>query len=90
MLLLFCTNRIILIRAPIAFRIIWAVTYHFIDKAMASKIVVCGKDNYREVLSRYVDDLKILPSVIVEEGRGEVVKGLPPNLHGGRLAIPQK
>lgn len=79
---------IILIRAPIAFRIIWAVIYRFIDKAVASKIVVCGKDNYREVLSRYVDDLKILPSVIVEEGEGRVVKGLPPNLHGGRLSIP--
>lgn len=76
-----------MIRAPIVFRMIWALTHHFIDKSVASKMEVCGKDNYREVLSQYMD-LKVLPSVIVEEGEGQVVKGLSPNLHGGRLSIP--
>lgn len=77
----------ILIRAPMAFRLIWTIIRPFIDPLVASKIVLCGKDNYREVLSEYVD-LKILPAVIVEEGQGRVVKGLPPDLHGGRLSIP--
>lgn len=48
-------------------------------------MIFCGRENYREVLSQYVD-LKVLPSVVIEEGEGEAVEGLPPNWEGGPLS----
>lgn len=48
-------------------------------------MIFCGKDNYREVLSKYMD-LKVLPPVVVEEGEGEALEGMPPNWNGGLLS----
>ena len=62
-----------------------AIIRPLLNQDYVAKLIFCGKENYREVLSQYVD-LKVLPSVVVEEGEGEAVEGLPPHWEGGLLS----
>jgi hypothetical protein len=77
-------KKIVLIRTPIVFRLVWGIVKHFFDPHVAAKMVFCGKDNYRQVLAEYVD-LKVLPSAVVQEGEGAAIEGMPQNWNGGPL-----
>lgn len=70
----------IVIRANLMYRLIWSLVKHFIDSHIARQIIVCGCDeeSYKAVLQQYVD-LEVLPSVLVDEGKGVAAEGMPPN-----------
>ena len=76
-------KKIVIIRAPAAFRLIWAVVKHFFDPSVVSKMEFCG-ENFHSVLGKYMD-LHVLPPCIFPEGKGEAVEGLPPRFEGGNL-----
>ena len=76
-------KKIVIIRAPAAFRLIWAVVKHFFDPSVVSKMEFCG-EQFHDVLGKYVD-LHVLPPCIFPEGKGEAVEGLPPRFEGGNL-----
>jgi hypothetical protein len=62
----------------------WMIAKHFFDPLNVAKMEFCGVNNYKEVLERYMD-LDVLPSCLVDEGRGQVAAGMPPRLEGGSL-----
>jgi hypothetical protein len=69
-------KKIVLIRAPAVFRLLWSLIKHFFDPPIVAKMVICGHENYRHVLAEYVD-LKVLPRGIVPEGEGAAIAGMP-------------
>ena len=78
-------QRIILIRAPPIFRLIWGVAKHFFRQTARDKMIFAGKD-YEHILEKYMD-LKVLPSCIIEGGHGVSAPGLP-NLIGDHTPNP--
>jgi CRAL/TRIO domain len=78
-------KKLLIIRAPALFRMVWMVIKHFFDPGVIQKMVFCSPANYRQVLQEHIHDLKILPSCIVPEGEGAARKGMPCNFQGGRL-----
>lgn len=78
-------KKIIIIRAPTVFRLVWNVVKHFFDARVVSKMEFCG-ENYHDVLGKYMD-LHVLPPCIFQEGKGEAVEGLPSCFEGGNVAI---
>jgi hypothetical protein len=68
-------KRVIIIRAPPIFRLIWNVAKHFFRQTLRDKMVFAGKD-YLEVLNKHVD-IHILPECIYPGGRGRPAAGLP-------------
>jgi CRAL/TRIO domain len=78
-------KKLIVIRAPALFAILWNILQHFFDPRVRSKIVICGITDYKQVLSEYLD-LEILPDCIVPGiGNGKAVEGMPSNFEGGPL-----
>jgi len=80
-------KKILLIRVPAIFRVIWSVIKHFFSSQQVDLMEFAGKNNYREVLGRYVGDLRKLPKEVVGDiGEGVVARGMPNrNFAGGRL-----
>jgi CRAL/TRIO domain len=77
-------KKIVIIRAPTVFRLVWSVVKHFFDPRVVSKMEFCG-ENYHDVLGKYMD-LHVLPPCIFPEGKGEAVEGLPSRFEGGTVA----
>jgi len=77
-------KKLIMIRAPTAFRMIWKIVKSFLDPGVVDKMVFCGA-NYEEELTKYLD-LKVLPSCISDEGKGKAWSGLPNNFEGGKVS----
>ena len=74
-------KRMIIIRAPAVFRLVWAVARNFFPQSSRDKMVFAGK-HPEKILAKYMD-IKVLPSCICEGGEGEVATGLPPSIEGG-------
>jgi hypothetical protein len=78
-------KKLLVIRAPSLFKVIWNVVKHFFDPGVRSKMVFCGPSDFREVLLEYVD-LEILPDCVVPGiGVGKPIIGMPPRFEGGPL-----
>jgi len=80
-------KKLIVIRAPLIFRAIWALVRHFFDPGVKKKIVFLSSSDYQTKLDKYIDR-KVLPSCISPDGgQGDVVEGMFNNLQGGKLPI---
>ncbi|CAB9497625.1 SEC14-like protein 5 [Seminavis robusta] len=66
-------KRIIIIRAPAIFKIIWAIAKHFFDKHVQDALIFGTKHDYLDVLEEYVE-LEDLPPEIAPQGKA---KGYP-------------
>lgn len=69
-------KKIIIIRAPAVFCLIWAIAKYFFDTNVANKMIFCGASDYTEILQRFVD-LSVLPPSIVAHGKGRAMSGMP-------------
>jgi len=79
-------KRIIIIRAPVIFRIIWNVVKHFFPACSRDKMIFCGQSNYIKTLSQYMDVDGVLPPCLHAGGRGQVATGMPVGgLEAGRI-----
>ena len=76
-------KRVIIIRAPPIFRLVWNVAKHFFRDSLREKMVFAGKD-YLDVLNQHID-ISILPDFICPGGRGRPATGLP-----GMIGCPTK
>ena len=74
-------KRMIIIRAPAIFRLVWAVAKNFFPQSSRDKMVFAGK-HPEKILAKYMD-IKVLPPCICEGGEGQVATGLPPSIEGG-------
>jgi hypothetical protein len=77
-------KKLIVIRAPTLFRMVWAVFKYSFDPGVIQKMVFCGSSDYEKVLEEYVD-LSILPDAIVAQGKGKATEGMPSKFEGGPL-----
>lgn len=78
-------KRIIVLRAPRIFRLMWAVAQNFVQDNVKDLIVFTNPDNYLEVLDKYVDR-SVLPPCLCEGGRGEATIGFENvRFEGGKL-----
>jgi hypothetical protein len=77
-------KKLIIIRAPTLFRMVWAIFKHFFDAGVVQKMVFCGSSDYKKVLEEYVD-LSILPDAVVAQGQGKATEGMPSKFEGGPL-----
>jgi hypothetical protein len=77
-------KKLIIIRAPTLFRMVWAIFKHFFDAGVVQKMVFCGSSDYEKVLEKYVD-LSIMPDAVVAQGQGKATEGMPSKFEGGPL-----
>lgn len=77
-------KRIIVIRAPQLFNVIWNIAKNFFDKNMREKIIVSTEKDYEKVLKQYLD-LEVLPKELVSCGKGEADLGMPRYFCAGKL-----
>jgi hypothetical protein len=78
-------KKLLIVRAPTLFRMIWSMAKHFFDPGVVRKMFFCGVSDYQTVLDQYVE-LEVLPEEIVPGiGRGKAVEGMPSDFLGGRL-----
>ncbi|CAB9501459.1 SEC14-like protein [Seminavis robusta] len=75
-------KRMIVIRAPSIFSLVWGVVKYAFPKAAMKKFVFSGPKNHLEVLDKYVDR-DVLPPCIVPGGKGTVAVEMSPYLDGG-------
>jgi CRAL/TRIO domain len=66
-------KRIIVIRAPAIFQMAYNAVKPYLDDSMRKKITIASGKNHCQILDQYMD-LQVLPNVICEEGRGQVVE----------------
>ena len=80
-------KKIIILRAPVLFHIVWNVVQHFFDANVRAKMIFTTQSNYVEVLSQYMDVSILPPCVIPSVGKGGALDGMPSNFEGGRLPV---
>ncbi|CAB9519915.1 SEC14-like protein [Seminavis robusta] len=79
-------KKIIVVREPAIFKVIWNLVKHFFNQTMKDLIVFSGPNNYLDVLGDYIDDLEeTLPPCLMEGGRGTMAEGMPQRMDGGTL-----
>lgn len=77
------SKRMIIIRAPTIFRMVWQIAKHFYSPELQKKMIFAPKD-YLSVIDQYMDR-DILPPSVNPEGHGRAARGFPPNLDGGLI-----
>jgi metal transporter CNNM len=77
-------KKLIIVRAPTLFRMVWSIFKHFFDAGVVQKMVFCGSSDYQKVMAEYVD-LSVLPIEIVPDGQGKATEGMPSKFEGGLL-----
>ena len=84
------TKRVLIIRAPKIFRVIWKFVKRFYDDRTHRKIILVTEDNYLEALKEYMD-IDQLPSVInPTTGNGRPMPGYfadNMNMEGGKVPL---
>jgi len=75
-------KRLLIIRAPMIFRIVWSIAQHFCSDDLKRKIIFCNARNLLPMLDKYIDR-EALPSCIAPlEGKAQPAPGFSPNLLG--------
>jgi hypothetical protein len=82
-------KRIIVIRAPDVFRIVWNFLKPFLRESIRETLVFAAASNYLEVLEKYMD-LSVLPRCINPEGTGESIDEFSPVWMGGPLPLNEE
>ena len=80
-------KKIIVLRAPALFHIIWNVVQHFFDANVREKMIFTTRNNYIEILSQHMDISVLPPCIAPELGKGGALDGMPSNFEGGRLPL---
>ncbi len=75
-------KKLIIIRAPWIFRMIWGMVSYFFDPGVVKKMTFCGYDDYLKVLEEHME-LSVLPKELYENGAGEAEDECPPYFDGG-------
>ena len=90
-LVLHCLPRIILLRAPAIFKVIWSIAKHFFDPHIQDMIVFSSHKDYLEVVQEYVG-LENLPPCLSEKGKAKAMPGYfeMVSLKGGPLVKPDE
>jgi len=78
-------KKLIILRVPSVFHVIWKVIRGMFDDGVVEKMVFLGSRNFEKKLSEYVD-LEILPDCIVGIGKGTAIEGMSSNFKGGPLS----
>lgn len=73
------SKRMIVIRAPTIFRMVWRVAKTFFRPEVVAKITFA---NSLDDLDKYMDK-SILPPCVYPQGQGQAARGFPPNFEGG-------
>ncbi|CAB9527784.1 SEC14-like protein 5 [Seminavis robusta] len=60
-------KRIVMVRAPRLFQMAWKVAVHFYDDRVQDKFIFTTKEDYLDILSKYMD-LEVLPDVMYPGG----------------------
>jgi len=81
-------KRIILLRAPSIFQMIWNIAKHFFPPEGQKLMVFTGPNNYQQVLDKYIDREVLPPCICPKEGKGKALDCMPRNYEGG--IIPTK
>jgi hypothetical protein len=79
-------KRIILLRAPSVFGMVWNIAKHFFPPQGRKLMVFTGPNDYLTVLDKYVDR-EVLPPCICKEGKGSAVDCMPQNFTGGVVPL---
>lgn len=79
-------KRIILLRAPGIFQLVWSVAKHFFPPEGRKLMVFTGPNDYLTTLDKYVDR-EVLPPCICKEGKGSAVDCMPQNFEGGIIPV---
>jgi len=66
-------KKLIIIRAPAIFRVMWISFKHFLPSAMTNQTEFASSDRYLDVLDKYMDR-EILPPCICPDSNGQLVK----------------
>ena len=74
-------QRMIIIRPPTIFRMVWSIVKNFFQPEVRAKIVFADKD-YLKTLDQYMDR-SILPPSVYPQGTGIAARGFPPQFEGG-------
>ena len=74
-------KRMIVIRAPKVFQLVWNVVKHFFPPQARAKMIFAGNSNYLEALQPYMDS-DVLPPCLYEKGSGDVAVGMMQSLDG--------
>jgi hypothetical protein len=77
------SKRMIIIRAPAIFRMVWRIAKNFYRAEVQKKMIFASKD-YLNVLEQYMDTA-VLPPCINPQGTGVTARGFPPRLEGGSI-----
>lgn len=78
-------KRMIIIRAPSLFNVVWSMCKRAFPKGAQKKMVFSGPHDYLQVLEKYID-LQVLPPCIMPGGRGKPGIDMPPRLEGGLIS----
>lgn len=80
-------KRIILIRAPSIFKLIWSVAKHFFDQHIQDLIVFGNHSDYLEVLEEYIELENLPPCIAPKQGKAGAMPGYfeKVSLEGGPL-----
>ncbi|CAB9513305.1 SEC14-like protein 5 [Seminavis robusta] len=76
-------KRMIIIRAPSIFRMVWRIVQTFFAPEVRAKMVFAGKDHLA-TLREYMD-IDILPPCINPDGHGQAARGFPPSFEAGLI-----
>jgi hypothetical protein len=82
-------KRIIVIRAPLIFRIAWKFLKPFLYESVQEMLVFATTSNYLDVLDKYMD-ISVLPKCINPDGMGEAVDEFSPVWDGGPLPLEKE
>eukprot|EP00797_Seminavis_robusta_P000920 Sro1058_g236350.1 SEC14-like protein 5 (402) ;mRNA; r:7427-8739 len=84
-------KKIIVIREPPIFKVLWSLVKHFFNQSMKELIEFSGSNNYLAVLGKYIDDLEeTLPPCLLEGARGTIAEGMPQRMDGGPVPMRPK
>jgi len=79
-------KRIIVVRAPTIFRIIWSIVQHFFPQTARDKMIFPSNNNYLQVLEKYMDTQKVLPDLLCPGGEGSLALGMEAlSLEAGKI-----
>ena len=78
-------KKIIVIRTPALFRVVWNLVRGFFDPYIVEKLEFCGEKDVEKCLSKYLD-LSVLPAAVLpNKGKGHSEVGMPVNFEGGKF-----
>lgn len=86
----FFAKRVIILRAPRIFRVLWSIAQHFVHDSVKKLIVFSTPQDYLEVLDQYMDRSVLPPSICPDEGQGCGTVGFEKvRFEGGELPPPE-